>query len=103
MERDDAEADAGIVTIDTYFRSNDHRLFHTGEIEKCVSNCESELENNKDEFVLRGSGWRLKEIVSLEIKIGEMRYFPEARGNRRLKMPDILTFTTTIIVALCIA
>ena len=86
MERDD-DAEQRPVEAEVYFRSDDHKLLNTSEIEKTILECADELSDKINEFVFRGSGWRVKSIDHVEMKVADLKYFSSARAGGYLQMP----------------
>ena len=73
-ERDD-ELGHVAETIIAPFRSSSHKIFmaHTEkDIRRVVSKSMDECARNEEQFRLRGSGWRLRDIVALNVEVGKI-------------------------------
>jgi len=88
MKNDSLEEESGDeVTELAYFYSELHPIVTKEGLKAVIFSCASEIIEKKNDFVEHGSGWSLKQIQSLEVKIGETQLFPNVRANGHLKMP----------------
>ncbi|CAG7731714.1 unnamed protein product [Allacma fusca] len=82
MEKDITLDDDGEVTIKSamiYFKSANHDLFDSTGIETLVWLCVGEIVDKLETFVQNGSGWRVGSIDQVEVNVGELRLFQNAR------------------------
>ena len=62
-------------------------LFDSTRIETAVLQCKDEITLKIVEFTQRGSGFRVKQVNSVEVKIFELRRFKNIKGNGYTPMP----------------
>ena len=89
MERDEVEEDGSMVVREEtfYFHSSNIEVFAEGEFSNVVMSAASEITENLTEFVRNGSGWKVKQLESLQVRAAELRLFQKARAKGYLPMP----------------
>ena len=89
MERDETEDDGSIVVREEsfYFHSSNAEIFAEEQFEEAIMSAASEVNENVNEFIRNGSGWRVKFIESMQIRLAELRLFQPARAKGFLPMP----------------
>ena len=76
------------VETTSYFNSFGMKTAYIPEeIEAQVMACANEIDEQVIEYVEHGSGYYIKEIVSIEIKTFELQPFRSARVNGYIKTP----------------
>ena len=89
MERDEKDED-GIIFVRQetfYFHSSNTEVFSEGEFSNVIMSVASEINNNVEEFIRNGSGWKIHHIESLQIRSAELRLFQKSRAKGYLPMP----------------
>ena len=88
IQKDFTSAD-GLYTREDmmYFKSNLEELLDPGEVDTIIKKCADRIITKKNNFLDNSSNWYIVKVESFQVKIGEIRLFQNARGQRHLKMP----------------
>jgi hypothetical protein len=93
MVSSDPKTGEEVSTI-AHFGSKNHKLIGTDDTEETQGIMKEKMLKSFSEYQRRGSGWRLRRVVQLEIHIGEFR---PLRGKKHEPLPKSIASKKAII------
>ena len=93
MVRSDPKTGEEVFTI-AHFGSKNHKLIGTDDTEETQDIMREKMLKSFSEYQRRGSGWRLRRVIQLEIHVGEFR---PLRGKKHEPLPKSIASKKAII------